>query len=410
MRRLGTSYNRLLTAYTISNVGNGVLIAALPLLAASQTRNPLAISGLMVASGLPWLLIGPLSGAVIDRMDRRRAMILAEVGRAAVTGAAALYVLGGGDSIVALYGLLIVVGVGETFFDTAGLAMVPGLVPSAQLDTANSRLFGVQTLAQRFVGPPLGGLLFALAAWMPLGVDAVSFLAAALVVLWIPNGQPQKASDLPRGGGLLSETMEGFRWVWRDSALRAFVMTSGALHFATGAGLSVLVLVAQDRFGLSGFGFGLLLGCLAVGFILGYLAAPSVAGRFPRVIVCVSSAVGAASGYLLVAGSSVATVGGLGLVLVGVMAAQLDVVSASYRQAGVPDRVLGRVMAGFLFVGHGATPIGALVGGVVATWVGVGYTYVAAALAVGVMAPYLWFALRDKELDPGRLRGESPES
>lgn len=409
MRGLGASYHRLLTAYAISNVGNGVLIAALPLLAASQTRNPLAISGLMVASGLPWMLIGPLSGAIVDRVDRRSAMTLAEVGRAAIVGAAALYVLGGGDSIIALYGLLILVGVGETFFDTAGLAMVPGLVTPAQLDTANSRLFGIQTLAQRFVGPPLGGLLFALAAWMPLGVDAASFLAAALVVLWLPRGKPKRAPGLP-GAGLLADTREGFRWVWRDSVLRAFVITSGVLHLATGAALSVLVLVAQDRFELSGLGFGLLFSSLAAGFILGYLAAPSVAHKFPRVMVCVSSSITAAVGYLLVAGSSVATVGGLGLALVGASAAQLDVVSASYRQAGVPDRVLGRVMAGFLFVGHGATPIGALIGGVVAAWAGVGYTYVAAALSVGVIAPYLWFALKDRELDPGRLKGESPES
>ena len=409
MRRLGPSYNGLLTAYTISNVGNGVLIAALPLLVASSTRNPLAISGLMVAAGLPWLLIGPLSGAIVDRVDRRTAMVLAEAGRAAVVGAATVYVFGGGDSIVALYALLIVVGVGETFFDAAGLALVPGLVTPAQLDAANGRLFGIQTLAQRFVGPPIGGWLFAFAAWVPLGVDAVSFLAAALVVLWLPRGTPRKMSEHP-GGGLLAETIEGIRWVWRDAVLRAFVVGTGVLHFATGAGLSVLVLIAQDRFQLTGFGFGLTLGALAFGFILGYMAAPSVAKKFPRAKMCVSALIGSAAGFLLVAGSGVPWSGGLGLALVGASAAQLDVVSISYRQAGVPDRILGRVMAGFLFVGHGATPIGALFGGLVAAWAGVGYTYVAAALSVAVAAPYLWISLRDRELDPGRLRGESPES
>ena len=120
--------------------------------------------------------------------------------------------------------------------------------------------------------------------------------------------------------------------------------------------------------------------------------------------------IGAAFGFLLVAGSNIALAGGLGLALVGAFAAQLDVVSFSYRQAGVPDRILGRVMAGFLFVGHGATPLGAFLGGLVATWAGVGYTYLAAALSVAVIAPYLWAALRDAELDPGRLRGGSTES
>lgn len=409
MRRLGPSYNGLLTAFTISNVGNGVLIAALPLLVASSTRNPLAISGLMVAAGIPWLLIGPFSGAIVDRVDRRSAMVLAEAGRVAIMGAATLYVFGGGDSIIALYALLIVVGVGETFFDAAGLALVPGLVTSVQLDAANSRLFGAQTLAQRFIGPPLGGWLFAFAAWVPLGVDALSFLAAALVALWLPRGAVRERSERP-GGGLMTETIEGIQWVWRDSVLRAFVVGSGSLHFANGAGLSVLVLMAQDRYRLTGFGFGLTLSALAVGFILGYIAAPSVAAKFPRARICVVSAVGAASGFLLVAGSSLAMVGGLGLALVGASGAQLSVVAISYRQAAVPDRILGRVMAGFLFVGHGATPVGALVGGLVAAWAGVGYTYVAAALSMAVVAPYLWIALRDKELDPGRLGGESTDS
>lgn len=409
MKRLGPSFSRLLTAYTISNVGNGVLIAALPLLVASSTRNPVAISGLMVAAGLPWLLIGPLVGAIVDRMDRRAAMMFAEAGRAGVMGAAAFYVFGGGDSIVALYALLIVVGIGETFFDAAGLALVPRLVAPLQLDTANSRLFGVQTLAQRFVGPPLGGWLFGLAVWAPLGIDAVSFLVAGLFALWLPRGVSPRVSERS-GSSLLAETIEGIRWVWKDSVLRAFVVGSGAFHFALGAGLSVLVLVAQDRFELAGFGFGLTLSALAVGFILGYITAPSLAATFPRAKICLTASIGAASGYLLVAGSEVALIGGLGLGLVGASAAQLDVVSISYRQAVVPDRILGRVMAGFLFVGHGATPIGALVGGLVAAWFGVSYTYVAAALSLVVIAPYLWVVFKDAELDPGRLHKEPPES
>jgi predicted MFS family arabinose efflux permease len=409
MRHLGPSYNRLLTAFTISNVGNGVLIAALPLLVASSTRNPLAISGLMVAAGLPWLLIGPFSGAIVDRVDRRRAMILAEAGRVVVMGAATFYVFGGGDSIVALYALLILVGVGETFFDAAGLALVPGLVAPSQLDAANGRLFGIQTLAQRFIGPPIGGWLFAFAAWVPLGIDAVSFLAAALVVLWLPRSQPREIPKHP-SGGLLAETIEGIRWVWRDSVLRALVVGTGVLHFSTGAGLSVLVLIAQDRYQLTGFGFGLTLGALAIGFILGYTAAPSIAKKVPRPRMCVGALFGAAAGFLLVAGAGVPWLGGLGLALVGGSAAQLDVVSISFRQAWVPDRILGRVMAGFLFVGHGATPIGALFGGLVAAWAGVGYTYVASGLFVLVAVPYLWVALKDEELDPDRLQGESTDS
>ncbi|MYG92799.1 MAG: MFS transporter [Acidimicrobiia bacterium] len=410
MRRgLGRAYNRLLTGYAISNVGNGVLLAALPLLVASNTRNPLVISGLTVAAGLPWIIVGPLSGAIVDRVDRRSVMVLAEVSRAGLMGAAALYVFGGGESIIALYGLLILVGVGETFFDPAGLALVPGLVSPSQLDAANSRLYGIQILVQRFVGPPIGGWLFALAAWAPLGVDALSFLAAGMVVLGLPRGTREKPSEHHRPG-LLTETVEGVRWVWRHSVLRAFMVGAGALHFATAAGLSVLVLLAQDRFGLTGFGFGLTMGGLAVGYFLGYVVAPSITARLPRVRICVGALVGVTGGFFLIAVSGFALLGGLGLALVGLLGAQFDVVAISYRQSAVPDHVLGRVFTSFLFVTHGAIPVGALVGGMVAGWAGVGYAYVAAALVVAVVTPFLWVALKGEELDPERLQGNSPES
>ena len=402
-QRLGRSYSRLLAGYTISNVGNGILVAAFPLLAASTTRNPVVISGLTVAAGLPWIVMGPLSGAIVDRVERRSLMVLAEAGRAAIMGAAAIYVFMGGESIVVLYAFLLLIGIGETFFDPAGLALVPGLVTPARLDIANSRLFGTQTLAQRFAGPALGGWLFAYAAWAPLGADAVCFLAAAIVVVGLPRAGKERLSK-DRNAGLLTETIEGLRWVWGDSVLRAFVIGSGTLHFATAASLSLFVLIAQDRFGLTSFGFGLTLSALAVGYFLGYVAAPPIAAKLPRARICVAAVLFVASGFSLVGFSRVALIGGLGLAVVGFATAQIDVVAMSYRQAAVPDRILGRVLASFLFVVHGAVPIGAIFGGLVAAWAGIGYTYMASALSAAAAAPYLWFALKDAVLDPRRVQ------
>ena len=397
---LGPSYARLFTAYVISNVGNGVLIAALPLLATSITRNPLAISGLTAAAGLPWILVGPLSGAIVDRVDRRRAMALAEFARAAVVALAALFVLGGGESLLVLYLVLILIGIGETIFDPIGLAMVPNLVTPSRLDRANSLLYGSQILAQRFLGPPLGAWLFALAVWAPLGIDALSFLVSALVVLALPRGHSPTDSEWTIAG-LSADILEGVRWIWRDRALRAFLLGDGALHFTTAAATSVLVLVTQDRYGLGALGFGLTLGALAGGYFLGSFAAPAMVSRFPRAEVCVGSVVGAGGGFLLVALSDVALLGGLGLAVVGFSAFQLDIVSITYRQTAVPDRIRGRVIAVFLFVVHGAVPIGAVFGGLVATLTDIRYTYVASALVAAAVAPYLRRALKDAELDPG---------
>ena len=128
---------------------------------------------------------------------------------------------------------------------------------------------------------------------------------------------------------------------------------------------------------------------------------------FPRAGMCVVSLIGASCGFLMVAGSGTAVVAGLGLALVGLSASQHDIVSISYRQAAVPDRLRGRVMAGFLFVVHGAVPVGAAFGGLVAAGAGVGYTYVGSAVAVAAVAPVIWRVLKDTELDPGRLSGET---
>lgn len=169
-------------------------------------------------------------------------------------------------------------------------------------------------------------------------------------------------------------------------------------------------LVVQDRFHLTGLGFGVMLSVYAGGYLLGYVVAPAVAARFPRARICVGSLLGAAGGFSLVAAAANPLLAGLGLAFTGLSSAQVDVVAISYRQAAVPDRVLGRVLAGFLFVVHGMVPIGAFVGGLVASWAGVGATYVVAALSLALAAPYLWSAPRGAELDPDRLDGGSPES
>ena len=108
-------------------------------------------------------------------------------------------------------------------------------------------------------------------------------------------------------------------------------------------------LVVQDRFHLTGLGFGVMLSVYAGGYLLGYVVAPAVAARFPRARICVGSLLGAAGGFSLVAAAANPLLAGLGLAFTGLSSAQVDVVAISYRQAAVPDRVLGRVLAGFLF-------------------------------------------------------------
>jgi MFS family permease len=183
-RRLGPAFARLWAAAAVSSVGDGLTYTAAPLLAAALTRDPLSISLVSASFLLPWLLVGLLSGALVDRWDRRRTMWTVDLGRAAVVGGLAVAVLVGVASIPLLIAAGFLLGTGQTLFDGAAQAAIPAVASrdQARLHRANGRMLGTQTVGQSFVGPPLGGLLFAAAAAVPFLLDAGSFAAAAVLI------------------------------------------------------------------------------------------------------------------------------------------------------------------------------------------------------------------------------------
>ena len=395
------------TATVASNLGDGLVLAAFPLVAATITRSPTAVAGLSVAAGLPWLLFGPFAGAIVDRYDRRRAMVAFDLGRACVVAALALLVVAGTRSLVALYAVVFLIGLGETIVDTASQAILPALVDGRELDRANGRLFSAQTIAQRFVGPPLGGFLIAIAAAVPIIVDSASFLLAALVVATIP-GRFQPARSNTAREGIRTETAEGLRWLWRHGPIRAFAIGAAMLNVAITAGEAVLVLFAQEVLDVPGVGFGVLLAATAAGYTAGAAAAAWVALRVARRTV-VLIAVGTVAGSLAIvtAGLLVPTLVALGAV--GVASGLWDVIAVSYRQAAVPDRLVGRIMAAYRFIAYGAFPIGALVGGAIAGIAGLRAPFAFGAALALVLVPYLWSALSGVELDPAEVVSEPAE-
>jgi MFS family permease len=403
---LGGGFRRLWTATIASNLGDGLVAAAFPLLAASITRSPTAIAGLSVAAGVPWLVFGPFADAIVDRHDRRRWMIAFDLGRACVVAALALLLLAGTRSLATLYAVVFLIGLGETIVDTASQAIMPALVDARDLDRANGRLFAAQTVAQRFVGPPLGGYLFALAAAVPIVVDSTSFLVAALVVATIPGRFRPERPETAGAAGIRTETAEGLRWLWRHRPIRAFAIGAAVLNIAITAGEAVLVLFAQEVLDVSGVGFGLLLAATAAGYTLGAAAAPWIARRMARRTV-VLVAVGAVSASLAIVTAGLLVPAMLALGAIGVASGLWDVIAVSYRQAAVPDRLLGRIMAAYRFIAYGAFPIGALIGGAIATAAGLRAPFAFGAVLTIVLLPFLWSALSGVELDPAEVRSES---
>src|SRR3954454_6574246 len=204
--RLGPAFRRLWTGAAISNIGDGLIIVALPLLAESLTHDgtsaggsAVLVTGIVAMRYAAWLLLGLVGGVVADRVDRRRVMAYVDFARTVAVGLLGVTIFYGTPPIALLWITAFLLGCGEVFFDTASEAILPNVVTDDVLERANSRLFVTQTIANEFVGPPIGAALFGVAASLPFFLDSWSFLASALVVLTLRGSFTPKRPDTEAG-------------------------------------------------------------------------------------------------------------------------------------------------------------------------------------------------------------------
>jgi MFS family permease len=170
----------------LADFGDGVRLAAFPLLAAQLTRSPAAVAAVTAVQGLPWLLIGAGAGVIVDRSDSRRLMLIVDTTRAVIIAALAAAVLAHSAGLALIYVTAFVTGAGSAVRDTAATTSVPRLVRPADLDQANGRLIAGQIVGSELAGPAAGGWLFGLAAVLPFAVNAGSLGIAVLLLLTLP--------------------------------------------------------------------------------------------------------------------------------------------------------------------------------------------------------------------------------
>jgi MFS family permease len=396
--RLGRDFTKLWLAQALSNVGDGVYAAALPLLAATLTREPLPVSAVVFAEWLPWLLFGLVAGVLVDRWDRRRVMWAVDAGRFAVVGAFAVVMLAGWASIPLLMVTGFLLGTGQTLVDTASQALIPMLVSRDRwrLERANGRLQGTHVVADHLAGPATGGLLFSAAAWLPFGVDAVSFAASSALVASIPaqrpgagGPDPEAPASINRRASLLAEIAQGLGWLVRHRVLRTMAVLAAGINLLSVAYGAILILFAQERLGLGSVGFGLLLTTSAVGGLAGSMVAPWLSRRAGPVRVLVGgSVVGGLARVGIGLTHSPWVAGGL-LAVTGLTPIVYNVIFGSLRQQLIPDRLLGRVNSAYSLCTYGAVPLGALLGGALAERFGLPAPFLVAGIlipAMGVLA------------------------
>ena len=382
---LGPEYRKLWAASTISNLGDGLTLVAGPLLAASLTRDPVLVAGVVFAQRAPWLLFPLISGALVDRLDRRRVMGYVDAARTALIGALGVAVVLGWASLPLMYAIFFLIGTLETLFDNASQAILPAVVPRDRLERANSRLYAAEIVSNQLAGPPIGGFLFGVAAAVPFLLDAGTFAAAAALILAL-RGQfrPERPEGAPPTT-LVAEIGEGLRWLWNHRLIRTLAIMLGVFNVTFAATDAIFVLFAQDVLGLGSFGYGVLLTSGAVGGLIGSLMADRIiawlgSGRALQASILVSALV-----LSVVALSKSAFVVWTVFVLVGITVVVWNVITVSFRQAVVPEDIFGRVNSVYRLLGWGGLSVGALLGGLLARSFGLTTPFWFAAAVLAIM-------------------------
>lgn len=393
-----------------SNLGDGIGKTAFPLLAAALTRDPVQISLLLVAFFLPWLFLALPSGAILDRVDRSRAMVIANGVRAAIVAALGVAVVTGVVTLPLLYLAVLLLGAAETISDTAYRAVLPAVVEKDDLDRGNGYLQGAELVPDAFLGAPIASATFAIVAASPFFLAAGGFAVSATLATRLPPTPPDRGPDAGTGlGSLRREIADGIRWLAGHEVLRGLVLMAAAMGLVGSGYSAIVVLYALDVLGVPEGLFGVLLVTLAIGGLVGSLTATTVSRRLGRS--------GALRVSILVGGL---TFLGLGIVSHALVAAVLfaisswsilvwNVLTMSLRQQLIPEALFGRVQGAWRTLVWGAMPLGALIGGVVAAQFGLGAPFLVAGAGHMVILVLGWRVLARAEAEAGAPRLGGPE-
>lgn len=394
-------FMKLWIGQTISEFGSRITRGGLPLVALlvlNATPDQMGI--LSAVSALPVLLFGLFAGVFVDRVRRRPIMIACDLLRFAALLTIPFAALTGTLTIGLVYAVAAVVAALALIFEIAYRAYLPTLIERDQVIEGNAKLGTTDALAE-IGGPAITGVLVSLIT-APIAIlfDALSFLVSVVTVRSIRTPEPPPPERNNEGSAIravIQELVEGIRHIAADPILRTLAASMGLRAFFGSFIGTLYDLYAVRVLGLSPFTLGLLIACGGIGALLG----ASVAGWLPKRI-----GIGRAITTALIVSGAI----NLAIPLAGVdtrfavpllIAAQIIgdgammvywVNEVSLRQMRVPDRLMGRVNAGFGFLAEGIAPVGALGAGVIAISIGAGSTLWIATIGILVTAIWVWLS------------------
>ncbi len=405
-RALGPAFRNLFVANLGSSLGDGIARVAAPLLAARLTDDPLLVSGIAAMALLPWLVFAVPAGILVDRIDRRRALALANGVRTAVALGLGVLVATDTLTIAWLYAVIFTYGAFETVYDGAVRAVVPSVVGRADLHRANSRIEGGELVVQSFAAGPLTSALFAVAVLVPLGVNAAAFAVGAVLALRLPAAAAGRHATHPTGEPVVAwyrQLADGLRFLVADRMLRTLWLLSTFVGLCYSAAVATWVLFVLDRLAVPEAWYGTFLLAGAVGGIAGTLVVGRLqerlgTGRTMALANLVSTVMLVVVGVL-----PTVAVALVGLALSSGAVTVWNVLIMSLRQSLVPEHLLGRVHGTWRTLLWGTMPLGSLLGGLLARVDLTTPLLVGGALSTA--AALVWFRFLTRLPDPADLPG-----
>ena len=409
--RLGPGFRRLLASTWVSNLGDGIALAAGPLLVASQTRSPALVSIAMLLVGLPWLLFGLLAGAVADRVDRLRMVVVANLLRSVVLLVLTTSIVTGVVNIAVVLGAMFLLGTAEVFADTAYRTFLPMLVYKADLGVANARLQAGFVTLNQLAGAPVGAALFAVGMAVPFGVQlALGLLAVVLVTrIALPPGPVRGEVDTH----VLRDIGDGLRWLMGHPPVRTLALVIVSFNITWAAAWAILVLYSLDVLDMGPVGYGLLTTASAAGGLIGTFLYGWLERHVPLATLmrtCLALEVVMHLGFAVTTAAWVAVLIMFGF---GLYAFVWGTLSQAVRQRAVPTHLQGRVGSVYSVAIFGGIVVGSGLGGVIAEHGGITAPFWFAFVGSGITLALVWRQLghiAHADLDDTRVHGSASPS
>jgi MFS family permease len=384
-----------------ANLADGITLFLLPVAAVLSGASPAGVAAVTVVGTLAWPVLGLPAGWVVDRVDRGRLLVAANVVRAAVIAAVATAAVVDGLALPVLLAAAALAGALEAIVDSALTALVPTVVDEADRTRANARIETTINLTNQLIGAPLAGFLAGLALSTAFGVAAALYAAAAAVALVLLSGPRAVAPATAATAVVDARVRAGLVYLWAHPLLRQLTLVTAAMNMVWGAFGAVFVIyaLAESGLDLSPSTYGLLFTGAAVGGLVASASAEPLRRRFGARRLLLTDCVGT----LLLVGPSALALGpwpvAAGVVAAGAGSSIWRVLVATIRQAVAPGALLGRVYSASRVISIGTVPLGAAIAGVLAELAGVRTALGAATVLAAVVVGWFLIGLRGHDLD-----------